>query len=99
MYTEKQIQPEHDIYILYYPQVKAIELEVDSKPHLVSDGCVPIRFKMLTYFVYAPLFNRIDTLPSKTIWDFDIISSFHPENKKYVLTCIINIRTVLSQKK
>ena len=27
-------------------------LEVVSKPHLVSDDCVAIRFKMLTYFVY-----------------------------------------------
>jgi hypothetical protein len=28
--------------------------------HLTSNGCVAIRFKMLTYCVYAPLLNLID---------------------------------------
>jgi hypothetical protein len=36
----------------------------------MSDGCVAIRSKMLTYSVYAPLLNRIDALPSNTIWAF-----------------------------
>jgi hypothetical protein len=45
--------------------------EVVSKSHLVSDGCVAIRLKMLTYSVYAPLLNRIDALPSNTIWGFE----------------------------
>ena len=39
------------------------EIKLVLKPYLMSDGCVAIRFKMLTYFVYAPLLNRIDALP------------------------------------
>jgi len=31
--------------------------------HLTPNGGVAIRFKMLTYYVYAPLLNRIDALP------------------------------------
>ena len=46
------------------------------KPHLASNGCVAIRFKMLTYFVYAPLLNRIDALPLNTIWGFKTIFIF-----------------------
>ena len=36
--------------------------EMDSKSHLVSDGCVAICFQMLAYCVYAPLLNQIDAL-------------------------------------
>jgi hypothetical protein len=35
--------------------------------HLTSNGCVAIRFKMLTYYVYAPLLNRIDGLEAYLI--------------------------------
>ncbi len=38
--------------------------------HLAFNGCVAIRFKMLTYFVYAPLLNRIDALPLNVIYYF-----------------------------
>ena len=33
----------------------------------MSDSCVAIRFKMLTYFVYAALLNRIDALLSNML--------------------------------
>jgi hypothetical protein len=48
--------------------------EAVSKPHLVSDGCVALRFEMLTYSVYAPLSNRIVALPSNTTWAFETTS-------------------------
>jgi hypothetical protein len=38
--------------------------------HLTPMGCVTIRFKMLTYSVYAPLLNRIDALPLDVIYYF-----------------------------
>ena len=43
--------------------------------HLTSNGCVAIRFKMLTYYVYAPLLNRIDALPLNVIYNFKIASN------------------------
>ena len=47
--------------------------------HLSSNGCVAIRFKMLTYCVYAPLLNRIDALPLNANYLFELASekSFH----------------------
>ncbi len=38
-------------------------LESISKMHFTSNGCVAICLKMLTYYVYAPLFYQIDALP------------------------------------
>jgi hypothetical protein len=43
-------------------------VELVLTPHLLLEDCVAIRSKMLTYFVYAPLLNRIDALPSNKIW-------------------------------
>jgi hypothetical protein len=43
--------------------------------YLAPNGSVPIRFKMLTYFVYAPLLNRIDALPLNAIYNFETASS------------------------
>ena len=51
-------------------------LEAVSKLHLVSNGSVAIRFKMLTYYVYAPLFNRIDALTLNTIYNFETSSNY-----------------------
>jgi hypothetical protein len=42
--------------------------------HLTSNGCVAIRFKMLTYCVYAPLLNLIDALPLNVIYNFETAS-------------------------
>jgi hypothetical protein len=42
--------------------------------HLTLNGCVAIRFKMLTYSVYAPRLNRIDALPLNVIYNFKIAS-------------------------
>jgi len=42
--------------------------------HLTPNGIVAIRFKMLTYFVYAPLLNQIDTSPLNVSYDFEIAS-------------------------
>jgi len=39
-----------------------VRLEAVSKMHLTSNGCVAIRFKVLTYCVYAALLNLIDAL-------------------------------------
>jgi hypothetical protein len=33
-------------------------VELESKPHLMSEYCVARRIEMLTYFVYAPLSTR-----------------------------------------
>jgi len=41
--------------------------EMVSKSRLTLDGCVASRSKMLTYFVYAPLLNRLDALLSSVI--------------------------------
>jgi hypothetical protein len=41
-----------------------------SKMHLTPKGFVAIRFKMLTYYVYAPLLNRIDASPLNVIYNF-----------------------------
>ena len=49
-------------------------LEAFSKLHLASNGRVAIRFKMLTYYVYAPLLNRIDALPLNTTYNFETAS-------------------------
>ena len=38
--------------------------------HLTPKGCVAIRFKMLTYFVYAPLLNRIGAVPLNASYYF-----------------------------
>jgi hypothetical protein len=43
--------------------------------HLTPNGCVAIRFKMLTYSVYAPLLNRIDALPLDVSYIFEVASS------------------------
>jgi hypothetical protein len=37
-------------------------------------GRVAIRFKMLTYCVYAPLLNRIDALPLNAIYNSETAS-------------------------
>jgi hypothetical protein len=52
-----------------------LALEAVSKLHLASNGCVAIRFKMLTYYVYAPLLNRIDALPLNAIYNFETAST------------------------
>jgi hypothetical protein len=33
------------------------------KNNLSAHSCVVTRFKMLTYYVYAPLFNRVTPCP------------------------------------
>jgi hypothetical protein len=38
--------------------------------HITLKGRVAIRFKMLTYCVYAPLLNRIGALPLSVIYYF-----------------------------
>jgi hypothetical protein len=38
--------------------------------HLTLNGLVAIRFKILTYSVYAPLLNRIDALPLSVSYYF-----------------------------
>jgi len=43
--------------------------------HLTSNGRVAIRFIMLTYYVYAPLLNRIDALPLNAIYNFETVSN------------------------
>jgi hypothetical protein len=50
-------------------------LEAVSKLHLTSKGCVAIRFRMLTYYIYAPLLNRIDALPLNAIYNFETASN------------------------
>ena len=40
------------------------------KMYLTLNGYVAIRFKMLTYFVYALLLNQIDALPLNAIYYF-----------------------------
>jgi hypothetical protein len=52
-----------------------INLEAVSKMHLTSNGCVAIRFKMLTYCVYAALLNLIDALPLKVTYNFETAST------------------------
>jgi hypothetical protein len=42
--------------------------------HLTSNGCVAIRFKMLTYCVYAALLNLIDALPLNVTYNFETAS-------------------------
>ena len=54
--------------------MSAVRIEAVSKLHLALNGCVAIRFKMLTYSVYAPLLNRIDALPLNTIYNFETAS-------------------------
>ena len=46
------------------------KLEAISKMHLALNGFVAIRFKMLTYYIYAPLSNRIGALPLSVIYYF-----------------------------
>jgi len=43
--------------------------------HFTSNGCVAIRFKMLTYCVYAALLNLIDALPLKVTYNFETAST------------------------
>ena len=52
--------------------------------HIMPIGCVAIRFKMLTYFVYAPLLNRIDALPLDIIYMLEITyaNNENPINRK-----------------
>ena len=42
--------------------------------HVTLKGCVAIQFKMLTYYIYAPLLNRIDALPLNAIYNFETYS-------------------------
>jgi hypothetical protein len=49
-------------------------LEVASKPHLVSDGCVATRLKMLTYYRVCCAFDSTCALPSNTILGFETTS-------------------------
>ena len=58
--------------------------------HLAPNGCVAIRFKMLTYFVYAPLLNRIDALPLSVSYYFG--DGFFIE-KHLILTYCVYART------
>ena len=45
--------------------------------HLTPNGCVAIRFIMLTYWVYAPLLNLIDGLEAyPNILRLDMSSRF-----------------------
>ena len=53
-----------------FSAVAVFILETISKMHLTSNGCVAIWFKMLTYYVYAPLLNQIDALPLNVIYYF-----------------------------
>jgi len=46
------------------------------KMHLTLNGCVAIRFKMLTYSVYAPLLSRIDALPLNVTYIFKTAFGF-----------------------
>jgi hypothetical protein len=46
-----------------------------SHPFLWELGSSSIRFKMLTYFVYAPLLNRIDALPLNVSYIFEMDSN------------------------
>jgi hypothetical protein len=55
-----------------FPLEKA--LEAVSKLHLTSNGRVAIRFKVLTYYVYAPLLNLIGALPLNVIYNFETAS-------------------------
>jgi hypothetical protein len=51
-------------------------LKVVAKPRLVPKYCVAIRFRMLTYYVYAPLLNRIDALSLGTRRGFETTLAF-----------------------
>ena len=59
------------VLMLWSRQLCDLAVEVVAKPHLVSDGCVAIRFKMYCSSARVlwrtPLLNRIDALPSNTI--------------------------------
>jgi len=56
-------------------------LEVASKPHLVSDGCVATRLKMLTYYRVCCAFDSTCALPSNTTWGFETTSRNDFKNK------------------
>jgi hypothetical protein len=66
-----------------------------SKPHLMLDSCVAIRCKMLTYYVYAPLLNRIGALLSSLIWSSETISRavvtflFLAKNRFLIRKCLL----------
>ena len=49
-------------------------LEVDSKPHLRSNGCVAPRIEILTYLRVRSVFNSRDALPLNLIWGFETTS-------------------------
>ena len=42
--------------------------------HILPDSCVGIRFKMLTYFVYAPLLKRIAPFELLNLLDQEVKS-------------------------
>ena len=51
----------------------------------MPEGCGSVRFIMLTYFVYAPLLNRIDALPSNIRWGFETTSNLDKPCKLKVI--------------
>ena len=46
-------------------------VELDSKPHLMSECCVARRIEMLTYWRVRSAFNSPDALPSNIIYAFE----------------------------
>jgi hypothetical protein len=66
--------------IAYVPKVHHNSfLEAVSKLHLALNGCVAIRLEMLTYYVYAPLLNRIDAFPLSEIYNFETASNMNTD--------------------
>jgi len=53
--------------------------------HLASNGSVAIWFKMLTYYVYAPLLNQIGALPLNAIYNFETASTNHLRMPTFLL--------------
>jgi hypothetical protein len=52
-----------------------MEIEVASKPSLMADGCVTIRFKMLTYYRVRSAFKPNCALPSAIREGFEATSN------------------------
>jgi hypothetical protein len=52
-----------------------MEIEVASKPPLMADGCVTIRFKMLTYYRVRSSFKPDCALPSTIIEGLEATSN------------------------
>ena len=55
-----------EIYLTFLRLIM-ISLEVVSKRHLMSDGCVMSHFKMLTYYRVRSTFDATQALTSKII--------------------------------